>query len=201
MAYNKFKLKDLEDKFEVSNFNREFIKQNLPAFAVGTRLLEDLEEAKRQPLYSEKAKSGFVVLPALKEIQRHNTLKYSYFSGYEFNVDAKQGLNGYCDFIFSAEPEKLTIEAPIICLVEAKKGNIDEWLGQCGAEMYAAHIFNEREGKPRKVIYGCVSNAFSWCSLKLEAKNLLIDPNYIPLTFTENHSAYQRSYNGYWMSA
>jgi hypothetical protein len=53
--------------------------------------------------------------------------------------------------------------------------------------MYAAQIFNERKGKAQKAIYGCVTNAFSWCFLKLEEKNLYIDPNYVPLTFTEPH--------------
>jgi hypothetical protein len=79
------------------------------------------------------------------------------------------------------------IEAPIFCLVEAKKGEVEEGFGQCGAEMYAAQIFNERKGKAQKAIYGCVTNAFSWCFLKLEEKNLYIDPNYVPLTFTEPH--------------
>jgi hypothetical protein len=53
--------------------------------------------------------------------------------------------------------------------------------------MYAAQIFNEREGNPKKQIFGCVTNAFSWCFLKLENKNLYIDPNYVPLTFTKPH--------------
>jgi hypothetical protein len=184
MAYNKFKLKTLEEKFEIENFNREFIPlDKLPDFAVSERLLEDLAEAKKEPLATEKAKSEFIVLPVLKELRRKNVNKFSFFSGYEFNVDAKQGLNGYCDYIFSAEPEKLTIEAPIVCFVEAKKGDIDEWLGQCGAEMFAAQLFNARENKPPKPIYGCVSNAFSWAFLRLEGKNLYIDPNFIPLTF------------------
>jgi hypothetical protein len=183
MAYNKFKLKDLETKFNIQNFNREFIKKELPIFNVGQRLLDDLDEAKGEPLATEKAKSEFIVLPVLKELRRKNPNKFSYFSGYEFNIDIKQGLNGFCDYIFSIEPEKLTIEAPVFCLVEAKKGDIETWFGQCGAEMYAAQIFNAREGHPQKAIFGCVTNAFSWAFLKLEENNLIIDPNYIPLTF------------------
>ncbi len=188
MAYNKFNLYDLEQKFAIENFNREFIAlDKLINFKVSPHLLEDLAEAKYEPLASEKAKSEFVILPVLKELRRKNPHRFSYFSGYEFNVDKKRGLNGFCDYIFSAEPEKLTIEAPIICLVEAKRGEIDTWLGQCGAEMYAAQLFNLQENHPRKIIYGCVTNAFSWCFLKLEANTLSIDPNYIPLTFIKPH--------------
>jgi hypothetical protein len=53
--------------------------------------------------------------------------------------------------------------------------------------MYAAQLFNERKGKAKKQIFGCVTNAFSWCFLKLENKNLYIDPNFVPLTFSEPH--------------
>jgi hypothetical protein len=31
------------------------------------------------------------------------------------------------------------------------------------------------------------TNVFLWCFLKLENQKLYIDPNYIPLTFTEPH--------------
>jgi hypothetical protein len=34
-----------------------------------------------------------------------------------------------------------------------------------------------------------VTNAFSWCFLKLEGQHLYIDPNYVPLTFAEPHRA------------
>lgn len=188
MGYNKFKLEDLESKFGIENFNYEFIEmEHLSDFQVSERLIEDLLEAKKEPLATEKAKSEFIISPVLKELRRKNPNKFSYFLGYEFNVDSKQGLNGYCDYIFSAIPEKLTIESPIICFVEAKKADIDNWLGQCGAEMYAAQIFNQRNNKAQKTAYGCVTNAFTWCFLKLEEKNLYIDPNYIPLTFTNPH--------------
>ena len=186
MAYNKFKLNDLSDCFGIENFNREFIElKSLKEFDVSEHLLMDLQEAKQEALASEKAKSEFIILPVLKELRRKNPHRFSYFSGYEFNVDKKQHLNGFCDFIFSAEPDKLTITAPIICLVEAKKGDIEQWLGQCGAEMYAAQLFNQQHNKEQAAIYGCVCNAFNWCFLKLENNNLFIDPNYMPLTF--NH--------------
>jgi hypothetical protein len=48
-------------------------------------------------------------------------------------------------------------------------------------------IFNQQKGKICEVMYGCVTTAFSWCFLKLENNTLYIDPNYIPLTFTEPH--------------
>jgi hypothetical protein len=38
--------------------------------------------------------------------------------------------------------------------------------------------------KCTQLIYGCVTNAFSWCFMKLENKNLYIDTNFVPLNFT-----------------
>jgi hypothetical protein len=136
---------------------------------------------------TEKAKSEFIVVPILRELRRHNHDKFKIFSGYEFNVDSKQNLTGYCDFMLSANVHKAEVTAPIFCLLEAKNAEIDKGWAQCGAEMYAAQLFNERKGNPQEVIYGCVTNAFSWCFLKLENKNLYIDTNYVPLTFAEPH--------------
>ncbi|TAD96581.1 MAG: hypothetical protein EAZ97_13740, partial [Bacteroidetes bacterium] len=187
MAYNTFKLKKLKEKFGIKNKSIPFLPKDLPIFDVSKQLLDDLIDVTGIGLGSEKAKSELIITPILREFRRKNIEKLSFFSGYEFNIDKKQGLNGFCDFIISTEINTVEIESPIFCFVEAKKDDIDGWLGQCGAEMYAAQIFNEREGNPKKNIYGCVTNAFSWCFLKLEQKNLYIDPNYIPLTFAEPH--------------
>jgi hypothetical protein len=53
--------------------------------------------------------------------------------------------------------------------------------------MYAGQLFNQQQGKPQTNVFGCVTKAFSWCFLKLEGQNLYIDPNYLPLTFTQPH--------------
>jgi hypothetical protein len=119
----------------------------------------------------------------LKELHRQHRDQFTYFSGYEFNVDSQLELRGYCDFILSAQANSPVISAPVFCLVEAKKGMIEEGLAQCGAEMYAAQLFNQRHYQPQKIIYGCVTNGFSWAFLKLQTRHLLIDPHYIPLTF------------------
>jgi hypothetical protein len=186
MAYNKFKrLAQLQDAFGINEFMENWLP-TLPAYPKITHILEvALQEASQEPLTTEKAKSESIVVPILKELKRNNHHSFSYFSGFEFNVDKALHLTGYCDFMLSAETKKNEISAPIFCLIEAKDGEIDKGYAQCGAEMYAALLFNEQKNIPRKVIYGCVTNAFSWCFMKLEAKNLYIDPNYVPLTFAE----------------
>jgi hypothetical protein len=188
MPYNKFKrLAQLQENFGINEFMENWLPI-LPAYPKITHILEiALQEASQEALTTEKAKSESIVVPILKELKRNNPNLFSYFSGFEFNVDKALHLTGYCDFMLSAETKKNEISAPIFCLIEAKDGEIDKGYAQCGAEMYAAQIFNERKGNPQKIIYGCVTNAFSWCFMKLEGKNLYIDSNYIPLTFAEPH--------------
>jgi hypothetical protein len=188
MAYNSFKrLEQLRDILGLQELNRAWLPTPKHLPQVSDLLMVAMQEAQEESLITEKAKSEYVVVPVLKELRRQNRNKFSTFSGFEFNVDKTIGLSGYCDFILSAEVQRVEIASPIFCIVEAKDGEIDKGFGQCGAEMFAARLFNERKGTPRPVIYGCVTNAFSWCFLKLEGQNLYIDPNYVPLTFAEPH--------------
>jgi hypothetical protein len=188
MAYNKFKrLEQLQTDLGINDFQTAWLGQ-FSNFASSQKILDDLAEASRETLTTEKAKSEFVVVPILKELRRHNPDKFKIFSGFEFNVDSKLKLLGFCDFMLSMNVEKMELTAPIFCLLEAKNAEIEKGFAQCGAEMYAAQLFNERKGQPQKVIYGCVTNAFSWCFMKLEGKNLYIDTNFVPLNLAAPHN-------------
>jgi len=187
MAYSKFKkLEQLKKDFGIHTENHAFLPLIHP-LEVSKRLLADLEDATLIVLDNEKVKSEHIVVPVLKEFLRKHTTQISYFSGSDFTVDVKKNLSGFCDFLLSLEARQLEITAPVFCLVEAKNAEIKRGLAQCGAEMYAAQLFNEQKGTPKRQIFGCVTNAFSWCFLKLENKTLYIDPNYVPLTFTKPH--------------
>lgn len=188
MAYNKFKkLEQLRKHFGLKDLVINWLPTTFEPANVSYKLLDALEDARKEPLGTEKAKSEYVITPMLKELKRNNPDRFSAFSGYAFEVDSDKDLNGFCDFILSAEANRGEITAPIFCLVEAKNDNVEKGIAQCGAEMYAAKLYNEQEGKPREIIYGCVTTAFSWCFLKLENQNFYIDPDYIPLTFAEPH--------------
>jgi hypothetical protein len=188
MAYNKFKkLEQLRKQLHINDIQASWLPTQIPNFVVSQHLLDSLIEATNEPLRTEKAKSEYIIVPVIRELRRKNVNRFSSFSGFELDVDKSQELTGFCDFIFSADINRGEITAPIFCLVEAKNDNVEKGIAQCGAEMYAAKLYNEREGNPKERIYGCVTTAFSWCFLKLENKNLLIDPNFVPLTFTEPH--------------
>ncbi|NEQ29052.1 MAG: hypothetical protein F6K28_60955, partial [Microcoleus sp. SIO2G3] len=90
---------------------------------------------------------------------------------------AEKGLNGYCDFVISHSKEQLTINAPVVIIVEAKNENIKNGLGQCAAAMLAAQLFNQQEGNEIKTIYGAVTTGDIWKFLKLENADIFIDLN------------------------
>lgn len=143
---------------EISDFLSEILKQNVPlALAIGT----------------EKASSELIIINILLELKKK--LNISFFSGIDFNVDKEKGLNGYCDFILSKSPEQLFLDVPVIAVVEAKNERIVSGLGQCIAEMIAAKIYNQREGRVMSSIYGAVTTGHAWKFLKLQEQIVYID--------------------------
>ena len=126
---------------------------------------------------SEKARSEMIITPVLLEVRKILQDKISLFSGEDFTVDFKQGLNGICNFLISRSSEMLEIEAPAVAVVEAKKADLKTGIGQCIAEMVAMQKFNEAKGKPISVVYGSVSNGTQWRFLKLEEKTVFLDLN------------------------
>jgi len=175
MSYSDFDLKKVKSEFnldivetedlfstveevEISSFLAEILKQNVPlALAIGT----------------EKASSELIIINILLELKKQ--LHISFFSGIDFTVDKEKGLNGFCDFILSKSSEQLFIDVPVIAVVEAKNERIMSGLGQCIAEMIAAKLYNEREGKAMTCIYGAVTTGQAWKFLKLQANTAYID--------------------------
>jgi hypothetical protein len=178
MAYNNFSLSDVIDRFELNIVSAPFC-ENLPV-AIPSQFFVTLfgewyplaQQAK-----SEKAKSELLVSPILLEVRKLANNSIELFSGEEFSVDKERGLNGFCDFLFSRSTNLFVIQAPIVMLVEAKKGELDVGLGQCVAEMVAAQLFNANKGKAIPIVYGCVTSGKLWQFLKLEDRDVTIDVN------------------------
>jgi hypothetical protein len=177
MPYSNFTLETLKSKFdivikqerdfftdvspvEVSQLLRDTLKENVPlAVAIGT----------------EKARSEMMIAPVLIEVRRLLNHQVSLFSGVEFNVDQERELRGVCDFIISLSPEQLTINAPVITIVEAKNENIKSGLAQCIAEMIAAQVFNQQQRNQVIAVYGAVTTGSVWQFLRLEEQIVEID--------------------------
>ena len=177
MPYSKFSLQELKQKFNITLTATPGKFNKLPEVAPSQILLEILED--NVPLAvaigSEKARSEFIVAPILVAIKKHLKQQISLFSGIEFNVDSELGLNGFCDFIISNSTQQLFVESPVITLVEAKNDNLKSGLAQCIAEMVAAQIFNQRQGKEIAKIYGVITTGTMWQFLELEAQTVVLD--------------------------
>jgi hypothetical protein len=185
MAYSHFKMEDLQQKLKL-NIKRDFWLEPHPLQYEADSLLEShLTQISKMYLGSEKARSEFLIAPVLQAFQRKNAENLSIFSGYELNIDKSLSLNGFCDFILSSNANSFFLNAPIFCVVEAKKMEPDvNDLAQCGAEMYAAQIFHQKQGKPQKSVYGCATSGYSWMFMELIDNDLLIDSRPVPLSFT-----------------
>jgi hypothetical protein len=186
MAYNNFSLQDAIGQFDLNLIESAFC-ESLPPASPKPEFLNIFEQylPLARKAKSEKAKSELLVSPILVELLRLADDRIQLFSGEEFNVDKERGLNGFCDFLLSKSAISSIIQAPIVMVVEAKKGELDVGLGQCAAEMVAAQIFNMNEDKPIAVVYGCVTSGKSWQFLNLENKDLTLDLNEYPVTPVE----------------
>ena len=102
-------------------------------------------------------------------------LCWALFSGNEFDVDSKRGLQGFCDYIICGSQEQLFITVPVIIVFDAKKEDIIGGLGQCVAAMVAAQYFNQNQGNEVKYIYGSVTTGTNWKFLILEGTTVYID--------------------------
>lgn len=177
MLYGQFTIDRVKQDFHLNTIEGvRFFPDSIELVTPSSRLqgiLEDLPWA--IAVDTEKARSEAIINPILLEVRRIFHQQISVFSGEEFNVDANIGLNGVCDFLLCRSPEQLTVEAPAIVIVEAKKSDIKSGLGQCIAEMVAAQRFNETKGKPLTAVYGTVSSGTQWRFLKLEQETVTID--------------------------
>ncbi len=116
---------------------------------------------------TEKARSEYLIAPILSELMMLNS-QVSVFSGRSFNVDPARGLNGFCDFILTQNPDRLTIKSPITVIVEAKNENVNDGIAQCIAEMVAARMVNQLNPKlVDHCVYGCVTTGQVWRFLVL----------------------------------
>jgi len=173
-SYRYYKLEDLRAICGIEKIDVQNMLEPISEIQVSEWLKVTLERNLSIPMLNEKAKSELLVMPILSEVYALNK-NFKPLSGLTFSVDPQKGLTGRCDFMISNDPNAQELESPIVCVFEAKNDAIEDWYGQCGAEMLAAQIFNERKGNNIKIIHGAVTNGFLWQFLKLENKTLFID--------------------------
>lgn len=144
-------------------------------------LRETLARGEAPAFISEKARAEFVVAPILMECRERMQNRVNIFSGIRLDVDPQWGLKGECDFVLARTPSTKVLQWPLMVILEAKKHDIEEGVGQCAAQMLGASRYNERDGRPLPFIYGCSTNGDQWLFLKLQAKELLAHPQILQI--------------------
>lgn len=170
MSYSDFTIEALKERHGIQLIEDLVLFPDPPSFQVPVRLAELLQHyvPLATLINTEKARSELMIAPVLVEFRLHAQKKISLFSGTEFTVDQKEGLNGRCDYIISLSEEQLVLSAPVVMVVEAKNENIISGIPQCIATMVAAMRFNMRKENPVAAVYGIVTTGSLWRFLKLE---------------------------------
>lgn len=177
MAYNQFTLDDVKQKLGVSVRETVDLYAAVPPVEPSAALVEQLRENVPLALAigTEKARSEFIIAPVVLEVRRRRGGAVSLFSGTEFTVDASKGLVGFCDWLLARSPEQLTVEAPVVAIVEARNENIRAGIAQCLAELVAARTFNASRGHPMSVVHGAVTTGDLWRFLRLRDDGAEVD--------------------------
>lgn len=177
MAYSKFTLSRIEEDLGLSIEEGADLFSSVAPVPVGEFLTKTLERnlPLALPNGSEKARSEWVVAPILAELRERSGGKVSVFSGIDFTVDKKRGLDGFCDFLVAQSPHQLELEAPVLCAVEAKEHSMKLGIPQCIATMYAASLYNTHEKSPRERVHGLVTTGSNWPFLRLTGTTVQIE--------------------------
>ena len=180
MSYSNFTLDSVKTEFQLEIAIPTNLFCDIDPVTPSAHLTTELERNVPVALAigTEKAKSEMIVADVLLELREHFDRRISLFSGIDFSVDVEKGLTGVCDFLISLSPVSFVLEAPIIVLVEAKKDDLLEGLGQCVAEMLAAQQFNAERANSIPYIYGVSTTGADWRFLKLEGQKLHIDTEF-----------------------
>lgn len=174
MAFTDFTLQNLRESFGIV-IRQATLFPDVQPIPVSSWLQETLAKGMPLALSSEKARSEFIIAPILLSLRDLNHNQIAIYSGQRLEGDPTVGLVGECDFLVTATQPTPIIQAPIISVVEAKKNDIENGLGQCAAQMVGAQRYNRRDGIATSVIYGCVTTGEVWQLLKLDDHLLVID--------------------------
>ena len=174
MAYSDFDLDDILADFGLAPRPGSLFA-GVPQVEVPDWLPAYLTKAESLAFASEKSRSEAVVMPVLLALREVHAARPAVFSGLRLDADTARGLNGVCDFILALTDAVLPLKAPVVTLVEAKQGDIEQGIGQCVAQMLGAQLFNARFGEGDLPVYGCVTNADVWLFLRLDGTTLTQD--------------------------
>jgi hypothetical protein len=192
MPYSSFTVKQVEQQFNLQIITESFLPV-IPPLSPSPTLADLLQRMSSLAaiLGTEKARSEFIIAPLLFELRELLDRQVGLFTGADFTIDIPSGLNGVCDFLLTRSSSEVSIKAPVVVLIEAKKGELNSGWDQpatqgseetseqsvavCMAEMIAAQRFNQADGQDIPSIYGSVTTGTQWQFLRLTGQQMWID--------------------------
>jgi hypothetical protein len=175
MSYTDFSLEEVEATFGLRAEPGDLFPGS-PTLPVPAWLQDLLERGHRMAaLISEKARSEFLVVPILLATRDFAPNELAIYSGQRLDIDPERGLVGECDYILALTTPVPRLRAPLIVVLEAKKGDVEAGMGQCVAQMVGLRLFNERAGESERPVFGCVTSGEVWQFLRLEGAAIVID--------------------------
>lgn len=177
MAYSDFDLKRVTSDFGLRAEGGVNLFHAAVPLSPGERLTAWLDEYVPLAigLGTEAVRSQYLIAPIFAEARRLSGAAFHVLPGVTFDVDRERGLAGVCDYLFTRSREVFFVKSPIVAVAEAKRDDMTGGIGQRAAEMVAVRVYNEREGSPTPVVWGCVTTGSVWRFLKLEADTLFLD--------------------------
>jgi hypothetical protein len=174
MPYTDFTLESAEARFHLLTVPGELFP-GLTAVPVPEWLRDLLARGQAvAALVSEKARSEFLVTPVLLACRDLVSGDLAIYSGQRLDVDAELGLTGECDYILALTPPVPRLRAPLVTVLEAKRGDIELGLGQCVAQMVGARLFNQHAGCQEGPVFGVVTTGEAWQFLRLEGATVTL---------------------------
>lgn len=174
MPYSSFTFQKLRNELGIQDHTLRLFPEVKP-ISPDDFLVTTLATVEDLAFFSEKSRSECIVLPILVAIWRLNNKRFSIYSGPDLDADSSKGLSGECDFVFSKGEQKIELDIPLFCMVEAKDQDLKRAIPQCIAQMEGARVFNEKRGNEIATIWGCATTGAEWLFMKLEKQVAYID--------------------------
>jgi len=175
MAYGDFTKEQLKTDFGIQ-FGANYLFSEIQKIEPSDWLIDMMQLGRKLGYRTEKARSERIVSPILTELARSNDFELTIYSGEQLNVDKEKGLNGECDFILSRSLDRRFLTAPIFCIAEAEKHDLEKGLVQVSAQVLGGYFFNQKsDNQDINTIYGASTNGYEWAFLKLEDNTITMD--------------------------
>ena len=127
-------------------------------------------------MVSEKARSEFIVAPDPVGLPRTSVRRVGDFLRPTFGCGPQPWIGLRVRLHPRPHGSSAPLAAPLVTIMEAKRGDIELGLGQCVAQMVAARMFNERAGLTAP-LYGVLTTGEDWQFLKLDGDVVTLHAN------------------------